>query len=300
MSASVLVVTEDRVGKMLGGAAIRAYEIARSLTDVGDVTLAAPGSEPSGLAPARHVPFELDDPGPLRGLIEEADVVIMRPPNPVVASWLRASRARIVYDLCDPLPLDILEAQASSSRERQLLWHTVALDHFLAALHSGHHFICSGRRQRDMYVGALTHSAAEIGTILRGLADPAETPAVFHCHGGKDRTGLVAAVLLLALGVDRDTVLDDYEATSSYRRLDQQQDSLANMLQAGISPEAAAGVLGTPRWAMAEAVDRLLTSPGGVDAFLTGPGGLEPNELDALRDHLTAHEHTYSASNETP
>ena len=84
--------------------------------------------------------------------------MIMRPPNPVVASWLRASRARIVYDLCDPLPLDILEAQASSSRERQLLWHTVALDHFLAALHSGHHFICSGRRQRDMYVGALLAS----------------------------------------------------------------------------------------------------------------------------------------------
>jgi glycosyltransferase involved in cell wall biosynthesis len=158
MPASVLVVTEDRLGEMLGGAAIRAYEIARSLADVADVTLAAPGIEPSGLAPARHVPFELDDPEPLRRLIEGADVVIMRPPNPVVASWLRASGARIVYDLCDPLPLDILEAQASAPRERQLLWHTVALDHLLAALHSGHHFICSGRRQRDMYVGALLAS----------------------------------------------------------------------------------------------------------------------------------------------
>ena len=158
MPASVLVVTEDRIGEMLGGAAIRAYEIARSLADVADVTLAAPGIEPSGLAPARHVAFDLDDPGPLRRLIEDADVVIMRPPNPVVASWLRASGARIVYDLCDPIPLDILEAQASAPRERQLLWHTVALDHFLAALHSGHHFICSGSRQRDMYVGALLAS----------------------------------------------------------------------------------------------------------------------------------------------
>ena len=50
--------TEDRLGEMLGGAAIRAYEIARSLTDVADVTLAAPGTEPPGLAPVRHVPFE--------------------------------------------------------------------------------------------------------------------------------------------------------------------------------------------------------------------------------------------------
>ena len=104
------------------------------------------------------MPFELGDPRPLRGLFDEADVVIMRPPSPLVAGWLRASEARIVYDLCDPLPLDILEAQASSSRERQLLWHTLALDHFLAALHAGHHFICSGRRQRDLYLGALLAS----------------------------------------------------------------------------------------------------------------------------------------------
>jgi glycosyltransferase involved in cell wall biosynthesis len=158
MQRSVLVVTEDRLGEMLGGAAIRAYEIARSLSEVADVTLAGPGTEPPGLAPARHVPFDLGDPSPLRQLFRDADVVIMRPPNPVVAGWLRASKARIVYDLCDPLPLDILEAQASSSRERQLFWHTVALDHFLAALHTGHHFICSGRRQRDLYLGMLLAS----------------------------------------------------------------------------------------------------------------------------------------------
>jgi glycosyltransferase involved in cell wall biosynthesis len=158
MPRSVLVVTDDRVGEMLGGAAIRAYEIARSLSDVADVTLAAPGTEPPGLAPARHEPFETDDPRPLRDLFRDADVVIMRPPNPVVGGWLRASKARIVFDLCDPLPLDILEAQASAPRERRLLWHTVALDHFLAALHTGHHFICSGRRQRDLYLGALLAS----------------------------------------------------------------------------------------------------------------------------------------------
>jgi glycosyltransferase involved in cell wall biosynthesis len=158
MPRRVLVVTEDPVGEMLGGAAIRAYEIARSLVDVADVTLAAPGTAPSGLAPAAHVPYELGDPSPLRSLFEDADVVVMRPPNPQVAGWLRASRARIVYDLCDPLPLNILDAQASSSRERQLLWHTVALDHFVAALHTGHHFICCGSRQRDLYLGALLAS----------------------------------------------------------------------------------------------------------------------------------------------
>jgi glycosyltransferase involved in cell wall biosynthesis len=158
MPRRVLVVTDDRLGEMLGGAAIRAYEIARSLAQVADVTLAGPGTGPPGLPPVRYAPFDPGDPRPLRRLFGEVDVVILRPPNPVVAGWLRASKTRIVYDLCDPLPLDILEAQASAPRGRQLLWHTVALDHFLAALHTGHHFICSGTRQRDLYLGALLAS----------------------------------------------------------------------------------------------------------------------------------------------
>ena len=91
-------------------------------------------------------------------------------------------------------------------------------------------------------------------------------------------------MLLLALGVDHDTVLDDYEATSLYRFPEDQHDSLANMLRAGISPEAAAGVLGTPRWAMAEAVDLLLGFPDGIEGFLTGPAGVEPGELAALHE----------------
>jgi glycosyltransferase involved in cell wall biosynthesis len=154
----VLIVTDDPVGPVLGGAAIRACEMARALNDVADVTLAAPGLTPTGLEGVTHVPFRLDDPRPLRALFGAADVVVMRPGSPVVAGWLRASGARIVFDISDPLPLDILEAQVSAPRERQLLWQTIAIDQFLETLHTGHHFICAGRRQRDLYIGALLAS----------------------------------------------------------------------------------------------------------------------------------------------
>jgi glycosyltransferase involved in cell wall biosynthesis len=189
MTPRVVVVTEDAVGEVLGGAAIRSYEIARALTPVADVTLAAPGGEPAGLGPARHVAFEVGDPRPLRALFREADVVITRPTGPLVASWLRSSGARIVYDLCDPVPLDILETQLTARREQQLFWSTLALDHFLEALHRGHHFICSGDRQRDLYVGALLASrlispaAYKVDPTLRTFLDqvpfgiPSETPS---------------------------------------------------------------------------------------------------------------------------
>jgi len=136
---------------------------------------------------------------------------------------------------------------------------------------------------RDVYVGSLVHSASRFGALFEGLADAARLPVVFHCHGGKDRTGIVAALLLLALGVDRETVLDDYEATSRYRRIDHQQDSLTKLLASGVSPEAAGAVLGTPRWAMEAAVDDIQDTYGGIEAYLTGPVGMSTVSLDRLR-----------------
>jgi protein-tyrosine phosphatase len=45
------------------------------------------------------------------------------------------------------------------------------------------------------------------------LLDPARHALLFHCSAGKDRTGLGAAFLLIALGASRETVLADYVAT---------------------------------------------------------------------------------------
>ncbi|WP_431679479.1 tyrosine-protein phosphatase [Kitasatospora sp. KL5] len=51
-------------------------------------------------------------------------------------------------------------------------------------------------------------------TVIRLLAEPGGTPLLFHCTAGKDRTGWTAALLLTTLGVDRDTVFDDYLLTN--------------------------------------------------------------------------------------
>lgn len=51
------------------------------------------------------------------------------------------------------------------------------------------------------------------------LADPESTGAtVFHCAAGKDRTGAVAALALLAVGVDRDDVMSDYAESEGHLR----------------------------------------------------------------------------------
>jgi protein-tyrosine phosphatase len=48
------------------------------------------------------------------------------------------------------------------------------------------------------------------------LAEPGAGATLFHCTAGKDRTGAVAALALLAVGVDRDDVMHDYAVSETH------------------------------------------------------------------------------------
>lgn len=59
-------------------------------------------------------------------------------------------------------------------------------------------------------------SLTAFADTMRAMEDPSQT-VILHCSAGKDRTGVGTAILLTILGVDRDTVLDDFEASNYYR-----------------------------------------------------------------------------------
>jgi len=65
------------------------------------------------------------------------------------------------------------------------------------------------------YLGMLAEGAATVATALRLLADPANLPAVFHCSVGKDRTGVLAAVILGVLGARDADIVDDYALSAA-------------------------------------------------------------------------------------
>ncbi len=56
-------------------------------------------------------------------------------------------------------------------------------------------------------------------TIMFDFLKQNEVPILFHCTAGKDRTGTAAELILLALGADEETVLNDYAASNEYRRI---------------------------------------------------------------------------------
>lgn len=138
---------------------------------------------------------------------------------------------------------------------------------------------------RSVYLELLEFAAPVIGEVVSSMARGG-LPAVIHCHAGKDRTGVVVAALLTALGVERAVILDDYELTSRYRLRAQQEGSFTRLVDSGLAPEAAAAVLGTPRWAMADALDFLDRDHGGIERYLVERAGVHESDIGALRDLL--------------
>ena len=71
---------------------------------------------------------------------------------------------------------------------------------------------------QQTYRGFVHENAPRFAELFRLLL-ASDAPTVFHCTAGKDRTGFAAALILLALGVPRDTVMQDYLLTNNlYRR----------------------------------------------------------------------------------
>jgi len=71
---------------------------------------------------------------------------------------------------------------------------------------------------QDTYRAFVSDNTSQFASLFEQLLLE-DTPLVFHCTAGKDRTGFAAALVLLALGVSREVVMQDYLLTNGlYRR----------------------------------------------------------------------------------
>jgi protein-tyrosine phosphatase len=68
---------------------------------------------------------------------------------------------------------------------------------------------------QSQYLEMLDNSGAQILAALRVIASPGALPAVFHCTAGKDRTGLLSAIVLSLVGVPEDAVVADYALSAA-------------------------------------------------------------------------------------
>lgn len=76
------------------------------------------------------------------------------------------------------------------------------------------------KKLADLYCAGLQQSGFVMAEIMATFAEDDRTGFAFHCRSGKDRTGLVAAMLLSIAGVDEALICADYALTAEYLQQD--------------------------------------------------------------------------------
>lgn len=126
----------------------------------------------------------------------------------------------------------------------------------------------------DGYVHLLEVGATAFTAALEAIVAPGGTPALVHCSAGKDRTGVLVALLLAAAGVDRATIVADYAATGGRMERIVARLSGAQHFQ-DVAAAATAFSFGAPAATMEAFLADLVAGWGGAAGWFTAHGVAE-------------------------
>lgn len=137
----------------------------------------------------------------------------------------------------------------------------------------------------EVYRLLLETRGAELTEAVRALAEPGALPAIVYCSAGKDRTGIVVALTLAALGVPEEEIVSDY-ARSEQNMSGRFRSAIeARARAAGISEQELAAKVGAPPALMRRSLAWLREHHGGAVGYLRAHG-MTANEMTTLRDAL--------------
>jgi len=139
-----------------------------------------------------------------------------------------------------------------------------------------------------VYRGMPAAFAPVLPQLFEHLLEPAHLPMVIHCHAGKDRTGFICAVILAALGVDREHIVADYLLTA--QRIDRMRLSLelvetfSAFVGVPLTAESLQVALDVRLEYLGAAMETLEEHYGGMDQYLQDVGKLSAAHRDRLRE----------------
>ncbi|WP_033307739.1 tyrosine-protein phosphatase [Streptomyces iakyrus] len=126
----------------------------------------------------------------------------------------------------------------------------------------------------------------EHSQVLHALAQDS-VPALMHCAAGKDRAGLSVAVTLLAVGVEREAIVDDYlKSNAKHRRYKVHRSSPAASAYSPEVMELLSPLFDARAEYLTAAFDTIEETWGGVDTYLEKGLKLAPETRETLRERL--------------
>jgi protein-tyrosine phosphatase len=137
----------------------------------------------------------------------------------------------------------------------------------------------------EIYDYVVDQQGAEIAAAIRTLTRPGGLPALVHCAAGKDRTGIIVAFALAAVGVPDRVIAADYALSSLY--LDPlHTPTIAQVREGtGLGDRLTAALLASPPELIMRTLERARRYGGSIEGYLSGHG-VPGTELAALRSAL--------------
>jgi protein-tyrosine phosphatase len=167
--------------------------------------------------------------------------------------------------------------------EHPLEWHHLPIlermwsDDDLVATAGAADFLC------ERYVDMLRTGATSIARIVELASVGA--PMLFHCAAGKDRTGVVAAVLLSLAGVSPGEIASDYHVTAGSMAAFVDWLTVAHPEALDSMTSQPPEYLEAPREAMEMFLDRVDDQHGSMEGYITGLG-VEGAAIERLRSTI--------------
>lgn len=119
----------------------------------------------------------------------------------------------------------------------------------------------------EIYRVILDERQDQVRTVLSTFAAPEGLPAVVHCTAGKDRTGVIVALILGLCGVPHDTIVADYALTATYLGEGFMEESRQRALKRGYAWEQYQPLVTCPPENMEATLYHLDTTYGGFEAY---------------------------------
>jgi protein-tyrosine phosphatase len=135
------------------------------------------------------------------------------------------------------------------------------------------------------YEQMLDRGAPRFADALRVLAEAEVYPAVFHCAAGKDRTGLLSALVLALLGVSDDDIVADYALTAEAMQRMREWIQINRPEGASLFDEVPSAYLSADPSAMRRTLARLTEEHGSIRSYVASIG-VEAEVVEAIRDAL--------------
>lgn len=119
---------------------------------------------------------------------------------------------------------------------------------------------------------------------MRLIAD-SDGALVYHCTAGKDRTGMMTALLLGLLGVPDDTIVDDFVLSNEFNR-EHNEETYAFLASKGVDIDLIRPLTEQSASKIQPVLDAVNNEYGGWDGFATTVLGLDGDTVTKLRDTL--------------